>query len=442
VRIALASAALAIAAPRGARADDPVASDDAGGNTPRALARVIEAGPGPRALTVVLAAGYAYTESVLGLGDRHDRVAGRIGVEARATPWFGLSLLLDGRYDHHTIPGQPSDDGLVGDPRVRARVDRSLGGGLALGARAGLWLPGRNAPSLDASAISPDLIVAASFTARDTPLVLAANLGYRLDRSAHTASDAASISASDRTALGVSAFDAVLLGASAAVGRGRVQGYLEGTWDVLVGHGSPGALASPLLFGAGVRVAATRALRVEAATELSASRRPDISATAPLVPIPPRLAAWFGLTWSFATGDLARADARTAGQRRTGAAEDAAAAAAPAKQARPPAEPAPTPSEDEATRQETARQSSGEIRGNVRSLRGRAVDADIEVRAAGGAEEPLHVLRAEAGRFQIDVAPGSYDVSVTATGYEAQHRRIQVERNGVTLLNVDLRSAR
>jgi hypothetical protein len=49
-------------------------------------------------------------------------------------------------------------------------------------------------------------------------------------------------------------------------------------------------------------------------------------------------------------------------------------------------------------------------------------------------------LRAAGGRFEIDVAPGAYDVTITAPGFAAQTRRVQVEQNGVTLLDVDLRS--
>ena len=85
---------------------------------------------------------------------------------------------------------------------------------------------------------------------------------------------------------------------------------------------------------------------------------------------------------------------------------------------------------------------SGQIRGYVRSLSGKTVDAEIEVRAAGKDAVSPPPLRATGGRFELDVAPGSYEVHVSASGYETQRRRIQVERNGVTLLNVDLRGAR
>jgi hypothetical protein len=84
----------------------------------------------------------------------------------------------------------------------------------------------------------------------------------------------------------------------------------------------------------------------------------------------------------------------------------------------------------------------GQIRGLVRSLRGSAVAADIRIEPeaadTGGGKE----LRAEGGRFEIDVAPGRYRVTISAPGFETQNRKLEVEENGVTLLNVDLRSQR
>ena len=39
------------------------------------------------------------------------------------------------------------------------------------------------------------------------------------------------------------------------------------------------------------------------------------------------------------------------------------------------------------------------------------------------------------------MAPGAYDVTISAPGYATQKRRVQIEQNGVTLLDVDLRVA-
>jgi uncharacterized protein YfaP (DUF2135 family) len=76
----------------------------------------------------------------------------------------------------------------------------------------------------------------------------------------------------------------------------------------------------------------------------------------------------------------------------------------------------------------------GQLRGLVRSFNGKALAATIRV-------EPLGVeAKTDAdGTFQIDVPPGSYEVVVAATGHVGQRRPVQVEENGVTILNADLR---
>ena len=79
---------------------------------------------------------------------------------------------------------------------------------------------------------------------------------------------------------------------------------------------------------------------------------------------------------------------------------------------------------------------SGQIRGLIRSFRGVALSAEIKIEPG---DKTLHT---QDGRFEADVAPGAYDVTITAPGYETQRRHVEVERNGVTLLNADLRSAR
>ena len=122
---------------------------------PYVLPRVMTASPGPPALFVLSSGGYGYTGAVLGAADSHHRVAGSLMLDGRPLRWLGLALRLDGRYDKHVIPGQPGDTGLVGDPRLYVRVDQALGSALAIGARAGVWLPGRNAPSLDLGRCRP-----------------------------------------------------------------------------------------------------------------------------------------------------------------------------------------------------------------------------------------------------------------------------------------------
>ena len=48
---------------------------------------------------------------------------------------------------------------------------------------------------------------------------------------------------------------------------------------------------------------------------------------------------------------------------------------------------------------------------------------------------------AQSGRFELDVTPGVHEVRISARGYMTQVRRVRVEENGVTVLNIDLRKA-
>jgi hypothetical protein len=402
---------------------------------PVAVGRVLEAGPGPPALFLLSGTGYGYTESVLGLGDKHDRLSAFLVVDGRPRPWLGLTLRLDGRYDRHSLPGQPIDVGYVGDPRIQARVDRALGGGLSAGVRAGLWLPGANAPSIRLDAASPELVGAVTYAPARLPLSISANAGYRLDRSTRIAANADQLSAGDRMALELNAFDAVLLGAAASFERRKVAGFVEASWELLVGAGHPPPLTSPMFIGAGVRAAVAPRLRVEVGAELSPSRRPDLAVTAPLVAVPPRVAAWLGLAYRFDTSSSRGTAATPASPQATpeaappAAAVAAAAAAAELRATAPRPEAAPRPP-------------SGQLRGLVRSLRGSPVDADVVIRPVGRSEEEARRLTPAGGLFTIDVVPGTYEVVIEAPGFESQRRRVQVEENGVTLINVDLKVAR
>ena len=414
---------------------------------PHALGRVLTAGAAPVGPTVLASGGYAYTESVLGTGDAHHRLAGSLALDERVLSWLDLAIRLDGRADIHVLPGLSHQTDLVGDPRLFVRVDRDGPGGLRLGARAGLWLPGRNAPSVDAGALSPEIAGVVSYVSPAAPVSVTANLGYRLDRSAHSAPDAAALEPAYRVALEVSAFDEVLAGLAVTLGRGRTQGFLEASADLLVGGGAPPVGTSPIFVGAGARFAVSPALQLEGAAEVSPSGRPDVAPSSPLVPIPPRVAGWLGLAYRFGASPPVHAPPPPA----------------PPVPPPPPPPPAPPPPAvvppaappDEAPAPQDAKPiaAGGQIRGVVRSLRGLAVAADIRVEpeatssagdqsaTTGTPPEPKR-LRAESGRFRVDVQPGRYRVTIEAPGYATQVRKVEVEDNGVTLLNVDLRTDR
>ena len=244
---------------RSSRPGDPAA--------PQALGRVFAAGPTAPALFLVSTGGYGYTESVLNTGDTHHRAAGSVAVEGRPVDWLGLALRLDGRYDRHES-AQGTDDGWIGDPRVFLRLDHALGAAFRAGARLGVWFPGRAAPSIDLAATTPELTGALTCALPGSPVWLTANAGYRVNRSARTATDASQLSASDRLGLELSAYDQALLGLAAVYGDGRAQGFLELSAELMVGAGSPPASASPLRAGGGMRLAISRDLRLETQAEV------------------------------------------------------------------------------------------------------------------------------------------------------------------------------
>jgi hypothetical protein len=478
----------AAAAEDGVEAQTVRASDPA---APQALGRVFVAGPTPPALVLVSSGGYGYTESVLNAGDTHHRAAGSLGVEGRPLNWLGLSLRLDGRYDRHES-SQGSDDGWIGDPRLFVRVDHAFGAVLRAGARLGVWFPGGTAPSLDLSATTPELTGALACAVPGAPLWLAANAGYRVNRSARTATDASLLSASDRVALELSAYDQALLGLAAVYGAGRAQGFLQLDAELMVGAGSPAASQSPLRAGGGLRFALTPAVRLETQAEVLVSARPALSASSPLVPVPPRAAFWIGLAYRVGAGTPPRP-----------VRHDEPSPATPAPRAEPakPAtidgrviaadgaaldEPrvtvkrggdgeavtlevgsdgrfttggnagetltlrAEAPGYEPATESVTLANGStatvtltlarklpnGQIRGLIRSFRGVGLEADVKI------EPSDRTLHTKDGRFEADVAPGGYEVTITAPGYETQRRHVEVEQNGVTLLNADLRGKR
>jgi Carboxypeptidase regulatory-like domain len=85
---------------------------------------------------------------------------------------------------------------------------------------------------------------------------------------------------------------------------------------------------------------------------------------------------------------------------------------------------------------------SGQIRGTVRSFNGRPLSATVRVAASTGDGARLTPLRSTGGSFQLDVPPGRYQVTIEAPGHRQQARTVDVEQNGVTVLNAELRRAR
>ena len=108
-------------------------------------------------------------------------------------------------------------------------------------------------------------------------------------------------------------------------------------------------------------------------------------------------------------------------------------AAAPEPAPAPPA-PAPEPVPEVAPAAAAApATTNGQIRGNVRSFAGEALNATVTVYPSD-----LKASTDAEGAFSLDVPPGKYTVRIRAHGYKSQNRNVVVSENGVTVLNAEL----
>lgn len=79
----------------------------------------------------------------------------------------------------------------------------------------------------------------------------------------------------------------------------------------------------------------------------------------------------------------------------------------------------------------------GQLRGTVRSLRGKPLKARIKVLPGS------HQLTTRAhGKFALTLDPGTYSVTVSATGYTTQRHDAHIQANGVNVLLIELQPLR
>jgi hypothetical protein len=313
---------------------------------------------------------------------------------------------------------------------------------------------------------------------------LASLAGYRFNHGAPAGSDAAHLSPGDRLALGLSEFDAVLLGLGAGVWIGRSELLCEISADVLVGSDAPAFSQSPLRLAAGVRRGVARGLSLELLAVGSLSQQPDLSASAPLVPNEPRFSLFASVRYQFlpeapppsrpvpaptpAQSAILRLEVTVLDDQGapvtspavfvTGAderrdltcdpaghcvIEDAKAGDLVVHVEVPDFErveravklQAGVPAKLEVRLVALAPPS--QLRGVVRSLDGKAVTARVRLEPLG-----TEATVDDKGTFQLDLPPGGYDVVIEAAGYVTQRRHVQVEPKGVVILNAELVRAR
>lgn len=466
------------------------------GDTAWALPGMVRVGvpaPGPRRVGLAGSAGYGYLEPQSRADGVHHRLLGSAAVSATPVSALALALRFDGRYDLHPDDGSGAHAGAVGDPRLLVRYGASLGESFRLGAELGAWFPGKGAPSVAFDATTLDAKLLAAFAPRSGP-TLGVMAGFRLDQSAHAADDPNRLRFGDRLALGLSDFDAALVGVGISVPVSRTEVLGEVSGDLLVGSGAPSISRSPLRATAGVRHHVSDAIALELLAEASLSGRPSVGPNEPLVPIEPRATIIAGLRYALPLDAPPKAAATPEGQAEPGkpaatagvavtavdlvvhvTGEDGVAipkatveirtAAAP-RVAEPGAngdyrfgalplgdvtvsvnadgfvaaeQPVHVAADTRAPVQVKLRATppSGQLRGLIRSFAGKGLAASILV-------EPIGTqANADAqGTFTLDVPPGDYEVVIRADHFKEQRRKVHVAENGVTILNADLLEAK
>lgn len=185
------------------------------------------------AVEVFTLGGFGWRSGLLSDDHRFGRGLGDLAVAFGATDILTIGLSLDGRYDKHFGIAPSGDDGYVGDPHLIARVAKASGN-LRFGGQLGIWVPGKDAPSIAGSAISVDARGLVSLKAG--PGLLSFSAGFRLDNSAKSA-EPEKLSLQDRVSLGVSEFHAVIGGVNLMIPSGKLWFGAESSIDVFVGSG-------------------------------------------------------------------------------------------------------------------------------------------------------------------------------------------------------------
>jgi hypothetical protein len=420
----------------------------------------------------------------------HQRLFGSIAGALTLVDGIALGLRLDGRYDLHPDDAQGSDDSLVGAPTLRVRLATDVSETFHLGTDLALMIPGKEAPSVAFDSLRADARVLATYAAT-TGWGIAASAGVRFDKTGNAAPNLNTTRAGDRLSLGLNDFHAVLLGLGAWKRWDALELLGEVTWDPWLGSGAPTALQSPLHVSAGARYLSSDSVAWELLADGLLSKRPQPEGDR-LAAIDPRFSVQFGIritsgyapvvavtepdepiaapsepavtapVISAATvrghitdaagGPLADVDVQvvregyegTARSRADGTFEIADVPLGPAtlritgRRVQPTEQPIDVGSAETAiaVRPEML-PPRGQLRGLIRSFDGTPLAAEISL------EPTSQTLHASAeGEFELGLPPGEYQVRISVPGYRPQSRTVQIEDDGVTLLNVDLKKGR
>ena len=336
---------------------------------------------------------YGLTESVLESDDTHHRAQLSAAGSFRPLAWFSASLRLLGRYDTHLSQPSDSDDGLITEAHASARVAADIGSALRGGAELALWLPGGEYAGASARALSGDLQGMLTYVPARSPFTVGLSAGLRVDRSKYSGGDPSQYSPADRLALGMSESAlAARLGLALSYRLASFDLLAEWAWKLYFDY----AAESPMWFRAGVRYRASRSWQLEALFGVSPTPRPSLEASAPIVLVEPRFSAGLAASLAF-PWEVEQAES--------------------------------SPLEQPAELEPAALPPSAAVRGRVQSSGGSGIaGATVELR---GGTEPRRVVADAAGDFAVDdLAPGSYQLTVSLAGWTAHEGSIEL-RAGV-----------
>lgn len=463
------------------------------GAAPDALPGVLRVGhvsEAPVRLSLSTAAGYGVIDGDALDAGPHHRLFGDLSFAGRPLTWLALAGGVRGRYDVHPADAAGGDDSGVGQWWLAVRAGGGLGGGFSLGGEARLDLLGADAPDLAFLGSALSLRVMASLAPEGSPLTLSLNAGYRFDGSGNTLDRTLPpLRRGDRVSLGISDSDALLFGLAASVDVRPVEVVGELTWEPWVESGAPELGRAPLRLAAGARVHPIEELALGLLVELTLQPRASVDLTQALVPVEPRFAGMLTIAWRprFGGGNGEPVEpepertVEVSGEIRGPGGEPIAGAEVIATPREQPGE--GDPSEREPVRSTTGADgrytlsglgpgewtlqaraegrdvgqstlqiaetgpppspppmvlapsvARGALRAIVRDFRGRPVRG-----AAVLVDEERLGETDEDGVFTADVPAGQHMVRVTAQGFREQETAVEVEANGVTVLNADLR---
>jgi len=360
----------------------------------------------------------------------------------------------------------------VGMPRLTVVGTQPVAPRLHVGAALAVALPGQTAPSVDFGAAVVSLLALGSMRISGG-WHLSAQLGFRIDNSADAAPEVARLSRADRLSLGLSDSNAVPLGIALTKALQDWQLSAELSGEILVGSAAPSFSQSPLRAAFVARLPVARDLSIELFSRLSLSQRPDYERLHPLIPVEPRLTIGVGLRFATQPKPEVAAPARTDLYGATLDAEGKpisnalivvrVSGLAVAQRTLPdgtfhfenlprgaarlqvtadeldPLEHMLTldRAQQAISLRLTSRAAGSQLRGLVRSFDGAPLPAQVRLLREG-----TSVTADSDGRFVLELAPGSYQVEIECSGYRTQRRKVTVQKNGVTLLNVELRAMR